>query len=115
MGTFKRIRAATGDPRQAVREGGERGIVLATEHIAGVATQKAPIEEGILRGTGAASQDGLVGAVSFDTPYAARQHEELDWNHPRGGEAKYLENAMNQEAGTARALIAQAIRDRMEQ
>lgn len=28
--------------------------------------------------------------------YAARQHEELGWNHPKGGEAKFLENALNE-------------------
>jgi hypothetical protein len=26
-------------------------------------------------------------------PYALRQHEELTWNHPRGGEARYLVRA----------------------
>ena len=30
--------------------------------------------------------------ISFNTPYARRQHEELDYNHPLGGKAKYLED-----------------------
>ena len=29
--------------------------------------------------------------ISFSTPYSRRQHEELDYEHPRGGKAKYLE------------------------
>jgi len=29
--------------------------------------------------------------ISFNTPYARRQHEELGYQHPRGGYAKYLE------------------------
>ncbi len=29
--------------------------------------------------------------ISFNTPYARRQHEEVGYNHPRGGKAKYLE------------------------
>ena len=33
--------------------------------------------------------------VSFNTPYARRQHEELDYNHPLGGKAKYLEDPFN--------------------
>lgn len=33
--------------------------------------------------------------ISFNTPYALRQHEELDYNHPRGGKAKYLEGPFN--------------------
>ena len=35
--------------------------------------------------------------ISFNTPYARRQHEELDYNHPRGGKAKYLEDPFNRE------------------
>ena len=30
--------------------------------------------------------------ISFNTPYARRQHEELGYNHPRGGKAKCLED-----------------------
>ena len=29
--------------------------------------------------------------ISFNTPYARRQHEEIDYEHPRRGKAKYLE------------------------
>lgn len=33
--------------------------------------------------------------ISFNTPYARRQHEEVGYNHPRGGKAKYLEDPFN--------------------
>jgi len=33
--------------------------------------------------------------VSYNTPYARRQHEELGYNHPLGGKAKYLETPFN--------------------
>ena len=33
--------------------------------------------------------------ISFNTPYARVQHEELGYNHPRGGKAKYLEDPFN--------------------
>ena len=33
--------------------------------------------------------------ISFNTPYARRQHEEIDYDHPRGGKAKYLEDPFN--------------------
>jgi hypothetical protein len=33
--------------------------------------------------------------ISFNTPYARRQHEELGYNHPLGGKAKYLEDPYN--------------------
>ena len=32
--------------------------------------------------------------VGFGVPYAAKQHEEVGYNHPRGGQAKYLEEPM---------------------
>lgn len=35
--------------------------------------------------------DHLIGACEVDQVYAHRQHEELTWHHPEGGQAKYLE------------------------
>jgi hypothetical protein len=32
--------------------------------------------------------------ISFNTPYAAKQHEDLRLKHPRGGGPKYLERAL---------------------
>jgi hypothetical protein len=47
---------------------------------------------GVERGEGGPSV--VVGA---DTEYALVQHEELDYGHPRGGEAKWLERTFNEE------------------
>jgi hypothetical protein len=44
-----------------------------------------PVQEG---GLG----DAVVGEVGFNTPYALTQHERLDFNHPKGGKAKYLQD-----------------------
>ena len=33
--------------------------------------------------------------VGSDLVYAVPQHEELTWEHPRGGQAKYLEEPLN--------------------
>ena len=35
--------------------------------------------------------DGTQGAVFYDTDYAIRQHEELNYRHAEGRTAKYLE------------------------
>lgn len=51
---------------------------------------------------------GRVG-VEFDTPYAALQHERMDWHHA-DGEAKYLENALNETSDEVIARIAEKIR-----
>ena len=50
-----------------------------------------PVQEG---GLG----DAVVGEVGFNTPYALVQHERLDFNHPKGGKAKYLEDNLTQQA-----------------
>ena len=42
--------------------------------------------------------DAVVGEVGFNTPYALVQHERLDFNHPKGGKAKYLEDNLTQQA-----------------
>lgn len=87
----------------------------------GNAIEDAPVEEGTLRGSGSAHfagaryataaelgqvaagatpADGPVGSsdttvsVAFNTVYAAAQHERTDYAHPKGGKAKYLEDAL---------------------
>lgn len=105
----------------------------------GLAQQRAPVEEGTLRasgqlgfqingrlieGTGAYEQArGLVAqlaragtlltmevVLSFNEVYAARQHEETEWQHPLGGQAKYLESVMQEhgERGVRAAQLAMA-------
>jgi len=56
-----------------------------------------PLEEGTLMRSGTTSLDEatLTGTISYDTPYAVRQHEELTWRHAPGRQAKYLETAVN--------------------
>ena len=33
----------------------------------------------------------LSAEIGYSLPYALRQHEELGYNHPKGGQAKFLE------------------------
>lgn len=51
--------------------------------------------------------------VSFNTPYAKYQHEET-LNHPRGGQAKYLEQPFESRKGDALKAIAAAIGKALE-
>lgn len=99
-----------GDAEAAATAGAGRGMVLATEHLLAESRALAPIEEGTLERSGVASQDGLRGAVSYDTVYAARQHEELTWRHDAGRQAKYLEQPLHTGAEDRNALIAAEIR-----
>ena len=88
-----------------------RGLALSAEHILSVANQSVPIEEGTLQRSGVASTDpeNFQAAVSYDTPYAVRQHEEMNYRHDGGRSAKFLENAMNSELNTVRQIIARTI------
>lgn len=53
--------------------------------------------------------------ISFNTPYAERQHEDSSLCHPRGGKAKYLEDVFNREKDKvlkyAEASIKKALRE----
>lgn len=92
------------------RAGAERGVALAVEHLLGASRQRVPLEEGTLERSGVASTEGLTGAVSFDTVYAARQHEELTWRHDPGRTAKYLEGPALEEQGAMLDIIGAQVR-----
>jgi len=100
-----------------------KALRTGAEAILTEAINEAPIETGTLRRSGTVTVGGLPdGAqvykaaesgsdmkdafpgpegkekavyISFSTPYARRQHEELGYNHPLGGKAKYLEDPFN--------------------
>jgi hypothetical protein len=97
----------------ALRGASMEGLELAAEHLLQVSSSKAPLEEGDLARSGEVSTDPgqLAAAVSYDRPYAVRQHEELTWRHDQGKEAKYLEGPMTAERDTMLALIARPLSD----
>jgi len=111
-------------------------LVRVGEHLLGEAQRLAPKEEGTLRGSAAlviivngrriegsgargvaeVAVRGLAKAkqpisldveVSFNTVYAARQHEELDWHHDEG-QAKYLEQPFRQNLPRYEAILVAA-------
>ncbi|MFI9824413.1 hypothetical protein ACIHFC_28775 [Streptomyces sp. NPDC052013] len=100
--------AAAGELRAAAA----RGLYLGAEYVLGESQAVVPIDEGTLQSSGTASVDegALMAMVSYDTPYAARQHEELDWRHAPGRQAKYLEQPLNACRGVVQALIAAELR-----
>lgn len=74
-----------------------RGLHLALEHLLSESNKIVPLDEGTLLRSGTVSMEDsqLLGAVAYNTPYAVRQHEEVDWRHAPGRQAKYLETAVN--------------------
>jgi len=108
--------------KRAASKGAARGLYLGAEHVLEEANRIVPIEEGTLARSGMATVEGggaktevegpdggpfmlvqrggdagdkLRAVVSYDTPYAVRQHEELTYQHDKNRQAKYLETPAN--------------------
>ncbi|MET9923331.1 MULTISPECIES: hypothetical protein [unclassified Streptomyces] len=97
---------------RGTRAGAVRGLRLGTEHVLQVSRERVPIEEGTLErsGTATVDEDELRAAVAYDTPYAVRQHEEMDYRHDAGRTSKFLELPMAEEADTVGEIIAAEMR-----
>lgn len=103
---FDGRRQWTGRGRRLAEQGLRRGL----EHVLERARAIVPLREGPLERSGRVVQDGMEGAVTFDTVYARRQHEELTWRHLPGRTAKYLEKPMNSERQVVLDLMAVGLR-----
>ena len=77
-----------------VRRGGRKGTWSALDHLAAFSKDQVPLDQGPLKNSCYVdvSDDGSSGTVSYDTPYAIVQHENLEYQHQRGRKAKYLED-----------------------
>lgn len=97
---------------KAQRKGAVQGLKKGTEHLLQKSRELVPHEEGTLERSGTTSVDeaNLRAAVSYDTPYAIKQHEDLTLKHDEGRQAKYLEQPMATEAGVVGEIIAAEIR-----
>ncbi len=103
---FDGRRLWTSRGRRLASEGLRRGL----EHVLAESKKIVPLDEGTLERSGRVDVDGLNGAVSYDTVYARRQHEELTWKHAPGRSAKYLEKPMNSERDVVLQLMAVDLR-----
>ncbi|MEV8317985.1 hypothetical protein AB0Q95_27825 [Streptomyces sp. NPDC059900] len=97
---------------RGTRSGAVRGLRIAAEHVLAESRKVVPIEEATLERSGVATVDEtrLTAAVSYDTPYAVRQHEELGYRHDAGRTAKYLERPLTEQVDTVAEIIATQLR-----
>lgn len=94
-------------------QAGVAGLNLAGERLRALSVAVTPIDEGDLRsGTAVISASSTREGVKVhnDSVYAARQHEELGWRHPRGGQAKYLEQPAKANASELFQIVGASIR-----
>lgn len=92
----------------AILEGCWEGLVKAAEFLLTESRAEVPLDEATLERSGAVTQDKpeLRVHVSYDTPYAVRQHEEMTWRHAPGRKAKYLEDPANANEDEILAIVA---------
>lgn len=83
--------------QEVVEKAAMKGLRKLGEVILKEAQDLCPVDYGKLResGTVRASRKNKTVEISFNTPYALKQHEEMSYNHPNGGQAKYLEQPFN--------------------
>jgi hypothetical protein len=86
-------------------------LMRAAEHTRGVAVERTPIEEGDLRQSAGTRMVGDEAWIEYNSVYARRQHYELDWRHPRGGQALFLESAVVTEEAANQRIMADTFRE----
>lgn len=98
-----------------IGEGARKGLFTAAEHALGKSNAIVPHEEGDLARSGSVSQDDATPktAISYDTDYAVKQHEDESLRHDAGRQAKFLETAVNSERETMLAIVQQAVKGAM--
>lgn len=80
-----------------------------TLDLKGKAMRLAPVKKGDLRRSAFAENNDSEGTVGFTEVYATRQHEHVEYIHPKGGQAKYLEEPFNENQERYKDMIVQAI------
>lgn len=113
--------------KAAVGRGGVVGVNLAAERLRAHSVERAPVDQGDLRGSATVehadeTQARPTAILVFDEPYAAKQHEDETLHHTPGahgepaGEARYV--AKNYEDETRRReyrdIIGKGVRDALD-
>ena len=80
-----------------------RAMSRAGEFLLDESNKIVPLDESPLMKSGMVdvAKDGSLMTVSYNTPYAVRQHEVLYYNHPNGREAKFLESTFKEDGPRA--------------
>ena len=95
--------------------GAERGLRKWAEHVLEGATKEVPVAPsgGTLQDSGVTDVDParMEATVSYGTPYAVVQHENLTYHHSKpGAKAKYLEDPLNASRAEGLKILAENIR-----
>lgn len=92
----------------------EKAIWDCVLDLQGKSSRIAPVDTGDLRGSATSEVKDLIGEVGFGEEYALEQHENLTFNHPRGGQAKYLENPFVENKEKYKRRIERAVKGELK-
>lgn len=103
--------------QKITKECSKKGTWTALDRLAAASKEQVPLDQGPLKNSCYVdvADDGSSGTVSYDTPYAVVQHENMEYQHQRGRKAKYLEDPANDKTVLAemRTLMARCYEERM--
>ena len=94
-----------------IEQAAQAALVDTAKAVLKQARANVPKESGKLARSGRVEVGFKEVAVAFRAPHAWIQHERLDFEHPNGGQAKYLEAAVDQ-VGVEAAIVG-AVRARL--
>lgn len=80
----------------AVSNSSAKAVSDIIKEIEVIAKEQVPVRSGDLKKSGRSYMDGNTGIVIFDAEHALIQHEDIEFHHKAGQNAKYLENAFNE-------------------
>lgn len=92
-----------------VTDAAMRALTDAGEFLLQEANKTVPFDEGTLARSGQVTADnaGRQVVVSYDTPYAVTQHEDVRIDHSHNGRrAKWLQATLNEQADTIKQFVA---------
>lgn len=113
---FKEIYKNLGLLEEEIVKAALKGTKKLGENILGESQKLVPVDSGTLKESGVVSLDksAQVVTISYNTPYARKQHEDNTLNHPNGGQAKYLEQPFNERASKLESFVGDSIHKALE-
>ena len=108
---FKEVYQKLGLLEEEVDKAALKGVKKLAEVILGESQQLVPVDTGLLKDSGLVSTDkkNQIVTIAYNTPYARKQHEDMTLNHPKGGQAKYLERPFNEKSGELETYVGESI------
>lgn len=96
----------------STRENGVKALWAGGEHILHKGNETVPYLEGILAASGhvSVSKSNLVAAISYDTPYAVKQHEDITLRHTGRRRAQWLRLTLQEQMHRVLQLMADQLK-----